>query len=107
MSLSIAGCQALWLRDILHELNHTQSGPTTIFCDNRSAIALSKNPVFHGKSKHIRIKFHFIRELIANGEVKIEFCGTKDQLADCFTKALQSGNFKGMKDRLKVQPCLA
>lgn len=107
MSLSIAGCQALWLRGLLTELEHPQDDPTTIFCDNKSAIALTKNPVFHGKSKHIRIKFHFIRELVSNGEVKIEFCGTKDQLADCFTKALQIGSFKFMKDCLKVQPLLA
>lgn len=60
MALSTAGCQALWLRDILNELEHTQQGPTTLLCD-KSAIALSKNLVFHGKSKHIRIKFHFIR----------------------------------------------
>ncbi|KAI3690760.1 hypothetical protein L2E82_48967 [Cichorium intybus] len=102
MSLSTAGCQAFWLRAVLEELRECQSGPTTIFCDNKSAIALSKNPVFHDKSKHIRIKFHFIRELVSNGEVEIEFCGTKEQVADFFTKALQVGNFKTMKECLGV-----
>ncbi|KAI3708032.1 hypothetical protein L2E82_37034 [Cichorium intybus] len=102
MSLSLAGCQAIWLRGILEELSEVQESPTKIFCDNKSAIALSMNPVFHGKSKHIRIKFHFIRELIRNGEINVEFCGTKDQLADCFTKALQVGSFHNMKERLGV-----
>ncbi|XP_038981708.1 secreted RxLR effector protein 161-like [Phoenix dactylifera] len=51
ISLALAGCQALWLRWILQELKHSQNERTKLFCDNSSAIALTKNPVFHGKSK--------------------------------------------------------
>jgi hypothetical protein len=55
------------MRIILKELRHEQEEETKIYCDNNSAIALSKNPVFHKKSKHIDTRYHFIRELINNG----------------------------------------
>ncbi|KAI3521063.1 hypothetical protein L1887_10522 [Cichorium endivia] len=102
MSLSIAGCQDLWLWSILQELKCFQTTPTKIYCDNRSAIALTRNPVFHAKSKHIRIKYHFIRELVNNGEIEVDFCNSQDQLADTFTKALQVGNFNRLSEDLGV-----
>lgn len=74
-------CQAVWLRRILAELHHEQIAPTTIFCDNKSAIALTKNPVFHGRSKHIDIKYHYIRELVKRSEINLEFCKSEDQVA--------------------------
>ena len=57
--------QVLWLRKLLVDLNHEQMGATEIFCDNRSTIAMAKNPVFHGRTKHIDVQHHFIRQLIA------------------------------------------
>ena len=74
IAVNAAACQAIWLRRILADLKEEQEDGTTIFCDNFSSIALAKNPVFHGRSKHIEIKYHFIRELIENGEIKMEFC---------------------------------
>ena len=71
---NVVVCQAIWLRRILTDLNERQEDGTTIYCDNISSIALSKNPVFHGRSKHIEIRYHFIRELMENGDMKIEFC---------------------------------
>lgn len=55
-------CQAIWLRKILKELHFKQEGPTIIYCDNNSAIKLSKNHVLHGRSKHIDVKYHYLRE---------------------------------------------
>ena len=69
-----ATCQAILLRRILIDLNERQEDGTTIYCDNISSIALSKNRVFHRRSKHIEIRYHFIRELVENGDIKIEFC---------------------------------
>ena len=83
------GCQARWLKSILEEMGQVQEGPTKLFCDNKSAICLSKNPMFHSKSKHIKIKFHFIRELIKDKEVEVLYCKSQDQLADLFTKPLK------------------
>lgn len=103
MALSSAGCHALWLRGILEEIGFPQGNATQISYDNKSAIALTRNPVYYGKSKHIRIKFHFIRELIQNQEVEVLFCGSKEQVADVFTKALHRGNFIRLKKALGVE----
>ena len=59
-----ATCQAVWMRRMLKDLSQNQQESTTIFCDNYSAIALSKNHVFHKKTKHIDTRYHFIRELV-------------------------------------------
>ena len=67
-------CQAIWLRRILVDLCERKEDGSTIFCDNISFIALSKNLVFHGRNKHIRIINHFIKELVENGNIKMEFC---------------------------------
>ena len=102
MSITLVGCQAIWMRGILKELKHPQEKPTVIYCDNKSAIALTKNPVYHGKNKHVRIKYHFIRELVSHGEVEVIFCKSNDQAADVLTKALKIGDFVKMKDKLGV-----
>ena len=81
IAANAAACQAIWLRRILTDLNERQEDGTTIYCDNMiSSIALSKNLVFHGRSKHIEIKYHFIKELVENGVIKMEFCKSKQQL---------------------------
>ncbi|GKC91861.1 retrovirus-related pol polyprotein from transposon TNT 1-94 [Tanacetum coccineum] len=81
-------CQALWLRRLMSDLGMKQLKATEVFCDNRSAVMLAKNPVFHNRTKHIDIKHHFIRELMAKGEVKIVSCRSEEQLADIMTKSL-------------------
>lgn len=63
MAVASCACQAMWLRRILEKLGHTQIGSTIVYCDNSSTIKLSKNPMMHGRSKHIHIRFHFLREL--------------------------------------------
>jgi hypothetical protein len=70
--------------------------------DNLSAIALAKNPVFHDRSKHIDIRFHYIRDYIANKEVKVKYVKTPDQLVHIFTKALKYDVFVKMRDMLGV-----
>lgn len=60
------------------------------FCDNQSAIQLNRNCVYHGRSKHIDIRYHFSREASENGEIKIEYVRTDLMLADIMTKALSS-----------------
>jgi hypothetical protein len=92
--------QTVWLRKILEVMHQKQNTPTEIYCDNKSAIALSKNPVFHGRSKHIDIRFHKIRELIDEKEVVIEYCPTEEQIADIFTKPLKTESFYKIKKML-------
>ena len=80
-----------------------------IFCDNSSAIALSKNYVFHKRMKHIDTKFHYIKELVNNGEIVLEQCRTQEQFADILTKPLGQKSFEflrkflGMTDNPAVE----
>ena len=65
-----------------------------IKCDNSSAINLSKNPVHHSRTKHIKIKHHFIRDHVQNGDIVLEYMPTKNQLADIFSKPLEKSFHK-------------
>lgn len=95
-------CQAIWMRRILEKLGHKYKGSTTIMCDSSSAIKLSKNPVMHGRSKHIDVRFHFLRDLVKDGVIKMEFCGTRDQVADVMTKPLKLEDFLRLRKMLGV-----
>ena len=66
------------MRRTLSKLRHEQNEPTPILCDNNSAISLSRNHVFHKRSKHIDTRYHFIRELINNNEISVEFCKSEN-----------------------------
>eukprot|EP00873_Tetraselmis_striata_P010321 jgi/Tetstr1/430585/TSEL_020382.t1 len=88
MALCAAVCEALFLRELLRELCCAQSEATVIFEDNQRCIALTRNPMTHGRSKHIAIKYHFTREKVLSGEVAIEYCPTAQMVADALTKAL-------------------
>ena len=92
----------LWLRRILKDMSHTEKDPTPIFYDNTSAIALSKNHVFHKKIKHIDTRFHFIRELVNNGDIVLQFCGSRDQLANIITKSLGKSVFDFQRQHLGI-----
>ena len=85
---------------MLKELSHNQKEPTTIFNDNNSVISLLNNHVFHKKTKHIDTRYHFIRELVNNKEICLEFCRYEDQLADIFTKPLERDTFQYLRINL-------
>ncbi|KAH9756360.1 hypothetical protein KPL71_016050 [Citrus sinensis] len=94
--------QALWLRKILIDLNLEQEESTEILVDNQAAIAISQNPVFHGKTKHFNIKLFFLREVQKNGVVSLVYCKTEDQVADVFTKPLPVSKFEFFITKLGV-----
>ena len=100
MAATSAACQAIWLANLVKELTGQHVEPITLFVDNKSAIALMKNPVFHGRSKHINIRFHFIRECVEQGKIIVEHVNSKDQRADLFTKALVLVKFIEMRSKL-------
>jgi hypothetical protein len=102
VAATTAACHAVWLRRLLKDMGHAVKYTTTIFCDNSSAIALSKNHVFHKKSKHIDTLYHFIRELVKEGEIILLFCGSKEQLADMFTKPLGKLAFEYQRQHLGI-----
>ena len=78
VAATACACQAIWLRKILEELRFKQKGATIIFCDNNSAIKLSKNPVLHGRSNHIDVKYYFLRDLNNEGTVELQWCRSED-----------------------------
>jgi len=86
-------CQVVWLGRLLKYISNIQKEPTPIYCDNNSTISLSKSHVFHNKRKHIDTRFHFIRELHNDDGIVISFCGSKDKLANIFTKTLGKNVF--------------
>jgi hypothetical protein len=96
-------CQGIWLRRILDEVKYTQQGPTMLFCDNNSTIKLSKNSVLHGRSKHIDVRFHFLRDLTKEGVVELCYCKSDEQIADILTKPLKADSF--MKLRALLGMC--
>ncbi|KAI4338646.1 hypothetical protein MLD38_023679 [Melastoma candidum] len=79
--------EAVWHRRLLLELQQKVDESTTIFCDNQSAIAMTKNPVFHARSKHIELRHHFIREIVSQKEILLEFISTHDKPTDVLIKA--------------------
>jgi len=96
-------CQGIWLRGILEEVKYTQQGLIMLFCDNSSTIKLSKNPVLHGRSKHIDVRFHFLRDLTKEGKVELVHCRSVEQIADILTKPLKAESF--MKLRALLGMC--
>jgi hypothetical protein len=97
-----AACQGIWLSRLLGELLNIQAPTVKLLVDNKSAIALSKNPVHHDRSKHIDTRFHFIRDCVDKGEVDVDHVGTRDQLADILTKALGRVRFLELRQQLGV-----
>eukprot|EP00253_Pinus_taeda_P032914 PITA_32914 len=101
-ALTNATCEAIWLRRIIADLEETQSGATCINCDNQSAIKLAHNPVYHARTKHVELQYHFVREKIESNEIGLIFCNTKDNVADIFTKPLGKIKFEFFRSQLGI-----
>ncbi|CAM8883048.1 unnamed protein product [Rhodiola kirilowii] len=91
--------QLLWMKQMLSEYGVKQK-EMTLYCDNMSAISISKNPVQHSRTKHIDIRHHFIRELVEQKVVTLKHVTTDKQLADIFTKPLDAAQFKTLRSSL-------
>lgn len=97
IALSSAAQESIWLRQLLTELGKSLEMPTVLFEDNKSSIAMTRNPQFHGRAKHIDIKHHFIREQVSRGKVQLEYCPTAEMTADILTKALSREKFSKLR----------
>lgn len=102
VAASTCACQVIWIHGVLSDLGIKEKECSTIWCDNTSTIKLSKHTVFHGRCKHIGVRYHFLRDLVEDGVVALEYCGTKEQVADIMTKPLKKDIFEYLRNKLGV-----
>ena len=92
------------MKQTFQDLQVQFNEPIPIFCDNTSAISISKNPIMHSKTKHIPIKYHVVREKVAEKNIKIDYVCTKEQISDIFTKPLPHEAFEYLRQKLGILP---
>ena len=102
IALASTAQEAVWMRQLTTELGNLPETATVIYEDNQSAISMTKNPQYHGKAKHIAIKYHFICEQVSNGTVNLQYCPTEEMVADMFTKGLSRERFCKLRDMAGV-----
>ncbi|GJX03829.1 retrovirus-related pol polyprotein from transposon TNT 1-94 [Tanacetum coccineum] len=102
VSLSTCCAQVIWMRTQLLDYGYKYNR-IPMYCDSKSAIAISCNPVQHSRTKHIDIRYHFIKEHVEKGTVELYFVGTEYQLADLFTKALPKERFEYLVHRIGMR----
>jgi hypothetical protein len=95
--------EALWLRPFIGEVFGSTLTPTTLFSDNKSAIALSRDHQYHARTKHINIRYHFIQWVIEDSSIHLVFCPTEDMIADTLTKPLPSTKAKHLATKLGLR----
>lgn len=99
-ALATTASDLFWIRQLLKDLHIFGSSPPQLWCDNQSAIQLARNPVFHGRTKHVEVDFHFIREKVVRKDLVLQHISTHDQLADIFTKPLTCDRFYMLRSKL-------
>ena len=97
--------ECFWLRRLMvADLGVVQSSATTILTDNQSALAVARNPIFHARTKHIEVHYHYVRERLSAGEINLAYVPMQDNLADLFTKALPREKFESFCKALGLLP---
>jgi hypothetical protein len=102
IAASAASREAVWLRKLLSDLFSSELEPTVIHCDNQSCIKLTENPVFHDRSKHIEMRYHYVRDMVQKNVLNIQYVPTAEQTTDIFTKPLSLTKFVYFRDKLGV-----
>ena len=101
-AMAIATCEVVWLRWLLADMGVYISRPTSLYCDNESAIMIAKNSVFHERTKHIEIDCHFTRHHLQKGTISLPYVPSKLQIADILTKPLSASRFHFLADKLSM-----
>uniref|UniRef100_A0A2N9E312 Integrase catalytic domain-containing protein n=1 Tax=Fagus sylvatica TaxID=28930 RepID=A0A2N9E312_FAGSY len=99
-ALAVGAAELTWIRMLLRDLGIFISHAPVLWCDNTSAISLASNPVFHARTKHVEIDYHFVREKVVRGDLAVQFISTTNQLADLLTKALPSPRYVTLSTKL-------
>jgi hypothetical protein len=97
-----ASCEAIWLRKLLIDLFDLEMRANLILCENQSCIKMTENPVFHDRSKHIEIRYHYIPDMVQRGALKLQYISTDEQVADVLTKPLSHIKFEYFRDELGI-----
>ena len=100
--VAIAACEVVWLQKLLSDLGQLVDVPVVIYCDNINSILLVNNLVYHARTKHIEVHYHFIREKILAKEIDLIHVSIEDQVADIFTKALGTDKLKKFRKMFSV-----
>jgi transposase InsO family protein len=95
--------EQIWIRRLLTELGYDVSDQNTIYTDSQSAIALAQNPEHHARTKHIDIQYHFVRNCVEDGRLRLEYCPTEDMVADGLTKALGPEQHKKLTAKMGME----
>jgi hypothetical protein len=96
--------EAVWLQNLLSGLFGLKLGAACIWCDNQSCMKLLENLVFHDRSKHIEIKYHYIRDMVMRGAVRLKYVTTEEQVTDVLTNPLSRTKFKHFRDKFGMVP---
>ena len=103
MSLTSVAQEVIWQNCLLVELQKESITPAIIYEDNQSAIYMTKNPTFHCQSKHIAIKYHFIRDEVKKEKIDVQYCKTEDMIGDMLTKGLYAEQFMKLRQMAGVK----
>ncbi|MCO5580668.1 hypothetical protein L7F22_034538 [Adiantum nelumboides] len=99
-----ATIECVWLKRLMADLGVGQDTANTIYTDSQSALAVATNPVFHARTKHIEVHYHYVRERLSAGEISLAYVPTQDNLADLFTKALSREKLEAFRKALGLLP---
>jgi hypothetical protein len=101
---SATGCEIIWMREFLDEIGYNISAPSILFVDNNSAVQVAKNPEHQSTMKHVNRSYHWIREKVTDGEIKVVHIPGTDNPADIFTKPLGHIKFTRFREMLGLTP---
>ena len=90
------------LHQVLKDLGVFLSIPPKLWCDNVSALAIASNPIFHARTKHVEVDYHFVGEHVSCMDLQVKYIATRDQLADIFTKSLSIARFGFLRSKIMV-----
>ncbi|KAM2686201.1 hypothetical protein EV2_009117 [Malus domestica] len=96
-AVAIAAQENAWLVQLMGDLYQLVDYPVPLYCDNQSAIRLAENPIFHARTKHVEVHYHFIREKVLQEEIEMRQINTDEQVANLFTKGLSTGKFEKIR----------
>ena len=103
VALSTATQEAVWLRKLLKDFGESQDQATMIMEDNQGTICIAKNPIEHSRTKHIDVRYHYIREALHEKIIELNYCPTEEMIADILTKPLPKGRFEILRDKMGLE----